>query len=323
MQDDQLNGTVSFVIPVLNEEKRVTRCLDSIGKQTYPHDCIEIIIADANSTDRTLPLIETWRKDNDIALKIVTNDKTVAEFGKALALKETEGDFVCVLDCDEEIVQEDAVETYVKAFDIFPDIVGVEQHFLKTPGGYPLNNYFALIQLTDPLAWDISGKLKFLEKTVVDSKTYRKFVFPPTYPALLFLKREFAQKYIAAETWEEGQVMMDLARNENNVIARIDGYGVRHHHIASFRQFLQKRRKIALKHITRTQQRETWVTYARSTTFFAFLHLTFIYPLIYSCFMAVKSRDAFWLYHAPLCFAGSLTYAVSWLYIKMSGKKAW
>lgn len=44
---------VSAIIPTLNEEKNIGRCLESIRKQTYPEERIEVIVVDNDSYDRT------------------------------------------------------------------------------------------------------------------------------------------------------------------------------------------------------------------------------------------------------------------------------
>ena len=44
---------VSVIMPTLNAEALLDNVLSSIARQTYPQDKIEIILADAHSTDRT------------------------------------------------------------------------------------------------------------------------------------------------------------------------------------------------------------------------------------------------------------------------------
>jgi glycosyltransferase involved in cell wall biosynthesis len=44
---------ISVVVPALNEEKYIGRCLGSLRAQTYPGELYEIIVADNASTDRT------------------------------------------------------------------------------------------------------------------------------------------------------------------------------------------------------------------------------------------------------------------------------
>lgn len=41
---------ISIVIPTLNSEKTLKDCLKSIAEQDYPHNHLEIIIADGGST---------------------------------------------------------------------------------------------------------------------------------------------------------------------------------------------------------------------------------------------------------------------------------
>ena len=44
--------TVSIILPVLNEEAQLERCLSSVAEQSYPA-IIEVVVADGGSTDGT------------------------------------------------------------------------------------------------------------------------------------------------------------------------------------------------------------------------------------------------------------------------------
>ena len=46
---------VSFLIPTLNAEGILENCLQSIRRQDYPQDLIEIVVADGGSADATRP----------------------------------------------------------------------------------------------------------------------------------------------------------------------------------------------------------------------------------------------------------------------------
>ncbi|MDC3290128.1 glycosyltransferase, partial [bacterium] len=48
---------VCAVLPVLNEEKFITRCIDSLLAQTMP---VEILVLDGGSTDSTLDLLSKY-----------------------------------------------------------------------------------------------------------------------------------------------------------------------------------------------------------------------------------------------------------------------
>lgn len=51
---------VSIIITTRNEEINIQNCLESIKRQNYPLDKIEIIIVDNNSTDKTLVIARRY-----------------------------------------------------------------------------------------------------------------------------------------------------------------------------------------------------------------------------------------------------------------------
>jgi glycosyltransferase involved in cell wall biosynthesis len=314
----------SFVVPTFNESANVLRCLNSIEAQTYPHSLIEIIIADAHSTDNTVALIEEWQRTHDIPVTILNNDRKVAEFGKAIALREAKGDLLCLLDCDEELVQPDALEAYVKAFEVFPDVIGVEPHFLKVPGGSIVNNYLAVTHYTDPMGETIARKPWVVESQVVDGKTYRKMQIPPGYGCMLFLRREYVEPYLQGEQFHEGTILPDLVLKGHNNMCMIDGYGVYHHHIKSLGEFVRKRMKIGSKFMTRRKTTKNWVDYTgKSMEVAALLNLLVLPQLCRSVWKAIKHREILWLLHAPMCFLSTVTYILLFIQIKLTRKKAW
>ncbi len=318
------NKKISIVIPTLNEEKNILNCLGSIAKQDYTHSLIEVIIVDARSSDATLDLVKQWKKDHDIEVKLLTNDKIVAEFGKSIGIKSATGNYVCTLDCDEELVQQDLLSVYVKAFDVFPDIIGIDHHFIKIDGGNQFNNFLAVINLPDPLAHQIALFPVEIESRECGGRIIRKKRMTPAYPVMLFLKREFVEPYIGLDTYEEGQVVMDLALRGQNIIAQIDGYGVHHHHVDSFYKYIKKRSKIALKHTTRTAKRKSWVSYTGNRIYwYAFLNLTIIHPLIFAIYKTVKTKEPLWLYWLPTAVLTTWIYAINLVLIKITGKRAW
>jgi glycosyltransferase involved in cell wall biosynthesis len=50
--------TVSFIVPVRNEEEHIRACLESLVKQDYPAGELEIIVMDGRSSDRTREIVE-------------------------------------------------------------------------------------------------------------------------------------------------------------------------------------------------------------------------------------------------------------------------
>jgi glycosyltransferase involved in cell wall biosynthesis len=57
-----MKAFVSVVITTKNEEKNIANCLESIKRQTYPQNRIEIIVVDNNSTDGTKEIARKYTK---------------------------------------------------------------------------------------------------------------------------------------------------------------------------------------------------------------------------------------------------------------------
>jgi cellulose synthase/poly-beta-1,6-N-acetylglucosamine synthase-like glycosyltransferase len=64
---------VSFIIPVLNEEKNIANCLESVSRQDFPKKDVEVVLIDAMSNDRTVELARGWSKKSAFAIKVVEN----------------------------------------------------------------------------------------------------------------------------------------------------------------------------------------------------------------------------------------------------------
>lgn len=71
LQEDKL---VSVVIPVFNESKVIVDCLKSLLDCDYPKDKLEFLIADGQSTDNTVEVINNFAATaDDITIKVFEN----------------------------------------------------------------------------------------------------------------------------------------------------------------------------------------------------------------------------------------------------------
>src|SRR3989344_2585550 len=86
--------TVSILIPTLNASSVLGNCLESIKKQNYPAEKIEIIVADGGSSDGTVEIAKKY------GAVVVENKLKTGEAGKAAALKACTGEFSALIDSD-------------------------------------------------------------------------------------------------------------------------------------------------------------------------------------------------------------------------------
>ncbi len=87
---------ISIIIPVRNEEKYIKKCIDSILKQTYPKDLIEILIIDGMSEDSTRERINAYIAKGE-NIKLILNEKKIAPTAMNIGIKNATGDAMFIL----------------------------------------------------------------------------------------------------------------------------------------------------------------------------------------------------------------------------------
>ena len=88
---------VSIILPIRNEEKTISNTLDSILLQDYGKENMEIIIADGQSSDSTLSILNQY-VDKYKNIKIIENHKKTVPTGFNLALNISNGDIIIRVD---------------------------------------------------------------------------------------------------------------------------------------------------------------------------------------------------------------------------------
>jgi glycosyltransferase involved in cell wall biosynthesis len=86
---------VSVIVPVYNDEMRITTCLNALINQSYPSSCYEIIIVDNGSNDLTVKKIE------EFSVKIVHENKIQSSYAaRNKGLKFAKGEILAFTDSD-------------------------------------------------------------------------------------------------------------------------------------------------------------------------------------------------------------------------------
>jgi glycosyltransferase involved in cell wall biosynthesis len=89
---------VSVIMPVRNESEFIESSLSSVIRQDYPHDRLEIWVADGASTDGTVAIVERIASEVDIPVKVLPNPKKVAPSGLNLAIANSRGEIIIRVD---------------------------------------------------------------------------------------------------------------------------------------------------------------------------------------------------------------------------------
>ncbi|MEM2144292.1 MAG: glycosyltransferase [Candidatus Jordarchaeaceae archaeon] len=104
---------VTLGVCVRNGERMIGRVIESIMKQDFPHEKMQILIVDDGSTDRTLQLLSDWVSKIDIKTKIFSKKWQGLGPSRNLILKNAEGQYIIWVDAD-EILPESYVRKQVE-----------------------------------------------------------------------------------------------------------------------------------------------------------------------------------------------------------------
>jgi len=85
---------ISVIVPTLNEEEFIEKCLNSLLDQTLPKKEYEIIVSDSSSTDATVEIAKS------LADKVVVCERVSAGFGRNYGARYAKGDKLVFIDAD-------------------------------------------------------------------------------------------------------------------------------------------------------------------------------------------------------------------------------
>lgn len=108
---------VSVIITTKNEEKNIENCLESVKKQNYPQDLLEIIVVDNNSMDKT----------KEIALKYTDKvfDKGPERSAQRnFGVEKSSGEYFIYLDAD-MILDQNVIKNSVKKIEDHPELTAL------------------------------------------------------------------------------------------------------------------------------------------------------------------------------------------------------
>lgn len=106
-----MDKKVSIIIPVYNVEKYLSRCIESIIKNTYKN--IEIILVNDGSKDKSQEIINDYKeKYGDIIKAKKQENKGPAE-ARNVGIEMASGEYIMFIDSD-DFIKEDYIENYVK-----------------------------------------------------------------------------------------------------------------------------------------------------------------------------------------------------------------
>ncbi|MEK7450813.1 MAG: glycosyltransferase [Patescibacteria group bacterium] len=316
---------VSLTMFTLNGGKGVERCLESVRKQVYPKDKIEIIVIDNNSTDDSVDIAKKYTN------KIVVNSRD-GYLNRAEAMRMATGDFVfMILEQDIELRSKYFLQKMVSP------LIKDERLVASFTRDYPRRDQpwvtrfisYHPIQC-DPLFEYLTPSL---ESTIVEKKQNYficKFIEGKTPPVTHMLFRVSALK--KSGVWEQERdadhdTVIKLIKFGYNLFAYVPDAGDYHYHAKNLKELIRKRIRNLNRHyfiyhettqykwVDINNKQEVikmiiWILYANSL----------IFPAIRGFIRFIKYKD--WALLLEPVIAVSVTDVLLWTFLRnKAGRK--
>lgn len=318
---------ISILMPTLNSGEKIKTCLDSIDKQEYPKNKIEVIIVDGGSHDDTLKIASQYS-----FIKIFKTSLPGPEAGRATALKKAKGEFIVIIDSDNFLPNKNWLKEMVTPLLQDKSLVGSQTlHYAYIKKESLLNRYFALFGVNDPVAyylgkadrmphfdnhWRGSGKVVDRgDYLVVDFKDKQ---IPTMGSNGAVFKREIYQKgRVGLDECFHIDVIQDVVNLGYTKFAFVKN-NIIHSTAMTLSSLIKKRiRYLNMYYAGEVEKRRYLVFNPKSfkdkvNLFkFIFYTVTFIEPLSQSIKGFLKVHDPAWFLHPLICWIFLISYTSS------------
>jgi glycosyltransferase involved in cell wall biosynthesis len=314
---------VSIVIPTLNSARTLEACLAAIRRQDFPRDQLEIVIADAGSSDDTLAIARRHGVE-----RIVENPLRTGEAGKAAGIAASRGDLLALVDSDNILPDPGWLRRMTAPF-ADPEIMGTEPLEYTCRGGdAALTRYFALLGMNDPLClflgnYDrfcgVTGRWTELPVRQVDAGDYLKLTLEdahlPTIGANGFV---FRRALLERVTWSPYFFDIDVVHQAvmagHPHFAKVKT-GIVHlfcDRLSLFRRKQQRRIHDFLYFADTRQRTYPWQRQNKLAILRFALSTVLVLPLLVQMARGMSRRyDRAWWYHVPVCWITLWVYGLA------------
>ena len=106
--EDSESARITVIVPVRNEAKKISRCLEALQAQSYPPH--EIIVVDGHSTDKTVEIAMRY------PVKVLYENIGTRAGANQIGIKQAKGDFIAFTDADCR-PEKDWLKNLIREFD--------------------------------------------------------------------------------------------------------------------------------------------------------------------------------------------------------------
>lgn len=332
---------VSVVIATHNSGSVLSKVLESITKQDYPKNRIEILIIDGNSVDNTISIARRY------LCRIFNNFKIDQVYAKYMGYLKAKGKYLLFLDSDEVLESSQSIRNKIDAITSETKVRAVISSGYKTSDKYPSINAY-LSELGDPFTYFMYRDSKcpryFLKNLLnnykVVSEDSKKAIFDFSDGAAPFIELtsmgvlidlDYVRKKIP-QVFKNPAIhthLFYLLNSKRNLFAVMKNDAVVHYSASTLTSYLRKLRSRVKSNIFSTDMgkagfkgREKYQPQFNKLKKFAFALyvISIIFPLMDAVYLSVTRRKLVYLLHFFLSFI--VLFMIIYFYIlKLINKK--
>lgn len=299
---------LSIITPTLNNQKDIKHFIESIKRQNFPKNKMEIVISDGGSVDETIKIAKK------MGARVIKNPYVFADPGVNLGIKNAKGEILMILACDNIYEDRDALSKMVDIFKNKNITAAFPAHHSSKKDSI-FTKY--INTFTDPFNHFVYGyssngrTFKKIYKTLESNDVFETYDYlsnknkPMIAVAQGFTVRSGFTRSRKSE-FDDVLPVIELV-NKKNKIAFAYSVKLYHHTVRDFKHFANKqvwatinalqKKKYGIAHrmnyLSPSQKNriKVWPLYS----------LTIVPPFVYGTFHLVKDREKMWIFHPFLC----------------------
>lgn len=184
------NKLISILIPVLNSEKYLEECLDSVVNQSNKN--IEIVLVDSGSSDRSIEIINKYIKEDE-RINLFNTNKTGVSAARNLALEKAKGEYILFVDSDDFLSDKDALNKIMNNLE-GNDVIRYENNYLS-------DNKITSNNILESLKDNYKTGLEFLNDVLNKNNEYKWYLWQYVFKKDLWDDIKFPEDKIFEDTF--------------------------------------------------------------------------------------------------------------------------
>jgi glycosyltransferase involved in cell wall biosynthesis len=306
---------ISFIICTYNSPDLIIKCINSILKQKYSGKK-QILIIDGGSNQETLSLIKRYEKEHKDIEVIKNKEKLPEGYGKGkwLGWKKCKGEYVFIIDQDNELIDEKCVENMLIPFKKEKNILGCVCRLKLDKNDNLINQYVAIVG-TDPFfAYkSLDYLINFIDYQKKEDygliSINKDNIIITGGNCFVYNKKilDSVGGYI-----QDTENIQKLTKKGYNQVAITEKVFTHHSAIKGFFDFIRKKKRWAKVYKKNDENNFSYIPNNKHSRKDIIINLFFVFTILPILFISlkqtIKTKEKVWMFHPVMAFITGFIY---------------